>query len=564
MPCTVLIAAKSDASPPLVAHSFDTPGGVDFRLVRVPRCASPPSPRPVFRWDEEAVPRFVGDARGAIDAYAEGAVAGGFAPTPVLGHVPAADGATFAYWEAACGLANEKGVMLAESTCSAIFGADVRASAAAPDGPLLGYMELSRIALERCASARAAIELMGALAEAHGFAGNDAALPGAAESFGVIDAEDAWVFHVLPDDTRRSAVWCAQRVPEGHAAVIANMLCIRDVDLGDARGANFLRSASATEVAARHGLWAPGEPFDFARIFSAGEARHRFYSGRRVWRALSLFAPSLGLEPHYDDLLLDRPYPFSVKPDAPLRREDLVAVLRDNYEGTPFDLARGPASGPFGCSDRYDGANGCNAPAGDEPGAFERPIGTYRMAYSFVGEATPGRPALHFAPHASTTSLYFPVLCACETPPAPLARGTVRAIDRASAYWAFRLVKHVARGLPWDRCLEAIRARQQAWEARFARALETASDDDGATLRALADEAVADWGALHDELLLRFGDGWEFDFAGDGRRPIDTGKPIAYPREYLDLVGFNASHAPPPPVLWTVAEKQRVRGGGVV
>ena len=62
----------------------------------------------------------------------EGAVAGGFAPTPVLGHVPAADGATFAYWEAACGLANEKGVMLAESTCSAIFGADVRASAAAP------------------------------------------------------------------------------------------------------------------------------------------------------------------------------------------------------------------------------------------------------------------------------------------------------------------------------------------------------------------------------------------------------------------------------------------------
>ena len=84
------------------------------------------------------------------------------------------------------------------------------------------------------------------------------------------------------------------------------------------------------------------------------------------------------------------------------------------------------------------------------------------------------------------------------------------------------------------------------------------------TLRALADEAVADWGALHDELLLRFADGWEFDFAGDGRRPIDTGKPIAYPREYLDLVGFNAPHAPPPPVLWTVAEKQRVRGGGVV
>ena len=110
-------------------------------------------------------------------------------------------------------------------------------------------------------------------------------------------------------------------------------------------------------------------------------------------------------------------------------------------------------------------------------------------------------------------------------------------------------------------CLEAIKARQKLWEARFARALATASDDDdGATLRALADEAVADWGVLHDELLLRFGDGWEFDFAENNRRPLDTGKPIAYPREYLDRVGFNGPHAPPPPVLWTLEKKRALRG----
>ena len=38
-----------------------------------------------------------------------------------------------------------------------------------------------------------------------------------------------------------------------------------------------------------------------------------------------------------------------------------------------------PAAGPFGVTDRYDGAR---TAAGLEGGAFERPIGVYRMAYS--------------------------------------------------------------------------------------------------------------------------------------------------------------------------------------
>jgi dipeptidase len=42
------------------------------------------------------------------------------------------------------------------------------------------------------------------------------------------------------------------------------------------------------------------------------------------------------------------PYPFSVKPDAPLDVQFVMNVMRDNYLGTPFDLTEDPAAGPFG------------------------------------------------------------------------------------------------------------------------------------------------------------------------------------------------------------------------
>ena len=169
MPCTCRVAARAGVRAPLLSHSFDTSGGVDFRLVRVPANANPPSPRPVYRWDERAVPRFFGVGRGLIPAYATEWDDGTPAKTSeIIGHIPqTADRAgTFGYWEAVSGIANDKGVMIAESTCSSIFGALLAGSAGGK--ALLGYMELTRIALERCASARAAVELMGELAEQYG------------------------------------------------------------------------------------------------------------------------------------------------------------------------------------------------------------------------------------------------------------------------------------------------------------------------------------------------------------------------------------------------------------
>lgn len=178
MPCTVLVSGAC-GRPPLCSHSFDTAGGVDFRLLRRLPDPAPPARRPVLRWDEHAIPRDEGVEIGSIPQTVE---------------------ATLGYWEAASGIANDVGLMMAESTCSSIF----QAKLVGPDGgqALLCYQELTRIALERCHTSREAVELMGALAVEYGFAGNvGSGLGGSAETLAVVDSTEAWVFHVLPDDS---------------------------------------------------------------------------------------------------------------------------------------------------------------------------------------------------------------------------------------------------------------------------------------------------------------------------------------------------------------------------
>ena len=62
------------------------------------------------------------------------------------------------------------------------------------------------VALERCSTASDAVKMMGELAETYGFyaadwSGGDASKGEGGEALTVIDKREAWVFHVLADDT---------------------------------------------------------------------------------------------------------------------------------------------------------------------------------------------------------------------------------------------------------------------------------------------------------------------------------------------------------------------------
>lgn len=181
-------------------------------------------------------------------------------------------GRTYARTEATYGIANEFQVGIGESTCSGIFSA-------LPIGyggkALLSIDELSRISLERCNTSRCAVQLMGDLATEYGFYGVSVGIEVGAESLIVNDPEEVFVFHILPDDTGTSAVWIAQRVPDNHVAVVANMFVVRLVNLSDTF--NFLGSENMFEIAKKHGLWNESMGLlDFTATFSDGEYGYRF------------------------------------------------------------------------------------------------------------------------------------------------------------------------------------------------------------------------------------------------------------------------------------------------
>ena len=68
-------------------------------------------------------------------------------------------------------------------------------------------------------------------------------------------------------------------------------------------------------------------------------------------------------------------------PAANLSAASLRAVMRDYYEGTPYDTTLGLASAPFGTPDRYQTIGAAGDPG---KGSWERTVSIYRTTYTWV------------------------------------------------------------------------------------------------------------------------------------------------------------------------------------
>ena len=434
------------------------------------------------------------------------------------------------------GMINEKQLVLGESTCSSIAPINFAKHVGNGGKALFGIQELTKIVLERCDSARCAVKTAGTLAEKYGFY-QDADTP-TGEAFAAGDPREVWLFHVLPDSTGASAIWAAARVPPGHAAVIANMFTIREMKLDDE--ANFLTSSNL-EVHAEAAGWKRGTPLDFTAIFSAGEYNGKHYSGRRVWRALSLLGGNATFPAQYGDLRIDAPYPMSTTAAGKLDLEDVTRVLRDYYEGTPYDLTKGASAGPWGTPNRY-------GLAATGMGTWERPISIFRCDHSYVGQARHWLPdacggTLWFGPHNPHGTVYVPFAIGMKRlPPEYVEWAAPFQFDRRGAFWAhsavqslaearFAWIQPEARGL--SKLLEAQGLIvQAAVDAKCAVNAQTL-DVEAITVAYLTHASFVArraWG-LVEQILYRFADGY---FHQGSSEP----KSLGYPLAWLRSVGY--------------------------
>lgn len=225
---------------------------------------------------------------------------------------------TYQYLNTAYPSLNEKQLAIGEST----FGGRPELQS---DSGLIDCQRLCKLMLERCSTAREAIETTGKLLEEYGW--NDYG-----ECLTIADKNEVWHLEIVgPGKGKVGAIWAAQRVPDDHISVNANASTIKEICLKDKD--YFMASNNVFDVAKEKGWSDEDKRFRFCYAY-APESRTSLAARRREWRVFDLAAPSLNLDPNAEN------YPFSVKPDEKISLQKLVNIFSDYYEGTPFDMTK--------------------------------------------------------------------------------------------------------------------------------------------------------------------------------------------------------------------------------
>ena len=427
------------------------------------------------------------------------------------------------------GLMNDQQLSLGETTF------DGRLELVNPQG-LFHYYGLMTTTLQRARTAREAVEVMAALVDEWGYASSG-------ESISICDKEEAWIFEIVgPGEGGKGAIWVALRVPDGMVCAHANMARIREFPLDDPE--NCLYSDNVISFAVERSYYDPasGKPFSFADAYCPATEEQVRYSARRVWSIFRRVAPSQNFSPDYSSYVEGaEPYPLWIKPDRKLDVRDVIALHRDHYEGTEFDMTKNLSSGPFGAPDRWrpikwelDGI----------AYSWERPIATQQAAFVYVTESRSTIPdevggIVWLGMDNPYTCFFTPLYTSItELPPSYSVRS--QEFSRDSAWWCFNFVATFAQ-LRWSNMIVDIQKEQSAIEDMLF-ALQPAIDNTALELQKVdpqlastyltrycvdtGESSIARWWKLSDFLITKYNDGY---ILGEDGRYHQEG----YPEEWL-------------------------------
>jgi dipeptidase len=411
-----------------------------------------------------------------------------------------------------------------------------------PEG-LLHYWNLMYLALHRARTAREAIGVITDAVREYGYRSSG-------ESFSIADTEEAWIMEMIgPGEGGEGAEWVAVRIPDGYISCHANKARIGEFPLDDP--ANCLYSENVISFAIEKGYYDPesGEPFRFCDVYCPPTLENRKYCSSRVWSIFRRAAPSRGFSPDYHRGVEGaEPYPLWIKPDKKLSLGDVFSLMRDHYEGTPYDMTLGVDAGPYGNPSRW---RPITWTVDSVEYAWERSVSTQQTAFSMVSQSRSWLPdavggVLWYGVDDTYMTCYTPFYCCMDSLPRSYTSGSGERFSWDSVWWIFNLVSNYA-CLKYSYMAPEIQAVQSDIEGTLIAlqpsvertALDLAKSDPGLMTRYLTDYSIAQaemvmsrWQDLAEHLITKYNDGYVRNAEGHHE---EKGYPESWLRDVVEL-----------------------------
>ena len=421
----------------------------------------------------------------------------------------------------------------------------------------IDYGSLIYIALERCRTAREAIQLMTSLVQEYGYASEG-------ESFTLADTRELWILELIgKGKQQKGAVWAACRIPDDCVSAHANQARITRIDFKDKKHQNWYWSPDVVSFARNKG-WYEGKDadFSFSDTYNPLDFSGRYVCEARVW---SFFRQvNSTMEGYYDYVIgrSDERMPLYIRPDRLLCAQDFKGFMRDQYEGTPLDITKGDDAGPWNTKLRY---GGLGFKLDSVQYWYERPTATQQTGFSFVAQIRPYATAetggiFWFGVDDAATNLYVPMYCTILDVPECFREGNgdLYTYSPTSAFWAYNRVANWAYS-KYSTMLPDIRKVQQEWEEYFNtqipaadRAVMEMSPDDARRYLTRfscmqAEAGTAAWNKLYEYLLVKYLDGQQRKEENGSFKRNDWGEPVGpnrppFPEEWLRRFAPSIAH----------------------
>ncbi len=413
---------------------------------------------------------------------------------------------------------------------------------------IMDYGSLIYITLQRAKTARQAIRIMGELVAEYGYRSEG-------ESFSIADSKEVWFMDMIGKGPKeKGAVWVARKIPDGYISAHANQARIRKFPL---HSRNSIYSKDVISFARKMGYFkGKDKDFSFADAYEPMSFEGLRICEARVWAMFRRAAPSkkdrwtpwiMG------DMKAER-LPLWIKPDRKLSVQDMMSLMRDHFEGTPFDLSKGIGAGPYQLPYRWrplyweiDGKKYFN----------ERATSTQQTGFSFITQSRSFLPnpiggLIWFGVDDTYSTVYVPMYSGIRKIPKPYAVGTAdfQHFSWDSAFWVFNWVSNFAYGRYMD-MIKDIQVVQEKFEGNF---LSRQQQVETAALKLYrqapelarqyltnysdqrANEVVERWRKLGQELLVKYLDGNVRDEHGKVTHP-------GYPKRwYRRIVKERGNH----------------------